>query len=124
MSILFASFFILCFNCFGYPDARLGRAFSWTPVRWLGNMSYSYYLLHGLTLQAAFLALGSLLPRVEQGFLFFLALLPLMFAVTLIPSAILFLAVEQPLSLAPGRSAKSPAGLAGNAASRAVKTDA
>jgi len=45
------SFFFLClysFKCNGV----LSRAFSWTPFRYLGNMSYSYYLIHGLTLQA------------------------------------------------------------------------
>ena len=107
MSILFASFFALCFSCFFYPNAWLGRAFSWAPVRWLGNMSYSYYLLHGLALQVAFLALGVLLPPIEQGFLFFFALLPLMFALTLCPSALLFLMIERPLSLTPSQSWKS-----------------
>jgi exopolysaccharide production protein ExoZ len=124
MSILFASFFALCFSCFHYPNAWLGKAFSWTPVRWLGNMSYSYYLVHGLTLQASFLILGVLFPPIEQGFLFFLVLLPLMFALTLCPSALLFLVVERPLSLAPSQSRKSSSGLTDGAAEGTVGTDA
>ncbi len=124
MSILFASFFALCFSCFFYPNAWLGRAFSWTPVRWLGNMSYSYYLLHGLALQVAFLALGVFLPPIEQGFPFFFALLPLMFALTLCPSALLFLVIERPISLTPTQSRTSSSRLAHAAHSDAIGQDA
>jgi exopolysaccharide production protein ExoZ len=120
---LFAAFFVLCFTCFCYPDAWLGRAFSWTPIRWLGNMSYSYYLLHGLTLQAAFLVLAALFPPIERGLVFFLALLPLAFALTLCPSALLFLVVERPLSLKPSQSRKTSAGLTDDAAKGTVETD-
>lgn len=34
---------------------RATRVFSWTPLRWFGNISYSCYLVHGLAL---FLAVG------------------------------------------------------------------
>ena len=44
------AFFALCGACFS--GGLAGRAFSWTPARWLGNMSYSYYLLHGMTVMA------------------------------------------------------------------------
>ncbi len=100
---LFVSFFLLCLACFRDPSASLARAFSWTPLRWLGNMSYSYYLLHGLTLQAAFLVLAMVLPTGENSPWLFWALLPPMFTLTLIPSAMLFLAIERPLSLTPRR---------------------
>lgn len=101
MNILFIAFFVLCLTCFRNPEGWLPRTFSWTPLRWLGNMSYSYYLLHGLTLKAGFLALYKALPADHQGSWFFWAMLPPMFALTLVPSAALFLLVERRFSLAP-----------------------
>jgi len=109
VSMLFVAFFVLCLACFRHPSAWLPRMFAWPPVRWLGNMSYSYYLLHGLALKAGFLALAVVLPRTDHGFWLFWALLPAMFALTLVPAAVLFLAVERPYSLAPRRAALTPA---------------
>jgi peptidoglycan/LPS O-acetylase OafA/YrhL len=90
--ILFATFYLFCLHCFVHPGSVLARAFTWTPMRRLGNMSYSYYLIHGLALKAAFMVLPA-------GQMFFL-LLPLAFAWTLVPSMLLFLMVERPFSLA------------------------
>ncbi|OYY93743.1 MAG: acyltransferase [Hydrogenophilales bacterium 28-61-23] len=104
IGILFVAFFILGLACFRDPTAWLPRTFSWTPMRWLGNMSYSYYLLHGLALKAGFLALAIVLPIADQGAWLFWLLLPAMFALTLIPSALLFLTVERPFSLTPRRT--------------------
>ena len=103
-SILFASFFLLCLVCFRDPSAWLPSIFSWTPLRWLGNMSYSYYLLHGLALKAGFFVLAITLPIANHGAFLFLALLLAMFGLTLIPTTILFLAVERPFSLVPHRA--------------------
>jgi peptidoglycan/LPS O-acetylase OafA/YrhL len=100
--VLFVSLFVFGLACFRTPLTWLPGAFSWTPLRWLGNMSYSYYLLHGLTLKGAFLVLSRLLPPTgEQSVLHWVLLLP-MLALTLIPSALLFLLIERPFSLAPG----------------------
>jgi peptidoglycan/LPS O-acetylase OafA/YrhL len=66
-------------------------------------MSYSYYLLHGLTLNAAFLVLGRLIPPADYGSWLFWALFPPMFVVSLVPTGLLFLTVERPFSLAPRR---------------------
>ena len=105
ISVLFISFYFLCWACFQGPKTILPKAFSWTPLRWLGNMSYSYYLLHGLSLKGAFLALAIVLPKTTRyGDAIFWGLLPIMFAITLIPTAGLFLAIERPLSLAPSHS--------------------
>jgi exopolysaccharide production protein ExoZ len=105
-SILSCTFFILCLASFRNSAEPLPHAFSWTPLRWLGNMSYSYYLLHGLALKAAFLLLPILLPTgMNHSELIFWGLLPVMFFLTLIPSAVLFLVVERPFSLAPKSTA-------------------
>lgn len=102
--ILFVTFFVVCLTCFANPRAWLSRMLSWTPLRWFGNMSYSYYLLHGLVLKAGFMALA-MLP-VAKGYAagFFWVSLPLMFALTLIPTSVLFLTVERPFSLVSSRA--------------------
>lgn len=100
--VLFVAFFIVCLSCFRQEaHGWLPRALCWTPLRWLGNMSYSYYLLHGLALKAGFLVLAKLWPATGNAMGLYLALLPLMFLLTLIPTSALFLLVERPLSLAP-----------------------
>ena len=104
VNTLFVAFFLLCLTCFRNPSAWLPRAFSWTPLRWLGNMSYSYYLLHGLALKASFLALSKVNPGESFGSWFFWALLPPMFVLTLVPTAALFLLIERPFSLAQSRN--------------------
>jgi peptidoglycan/LPS O-acetylase OafA/YrhL len=97
--VLFAAFFVFCLACFRTQRAWLPAAFSWTPLRWLGNMSYSYYLMHGLALKGAFLALSRILPPTgRESVLHWVLLLP-MLALTLIPSAALFLMIERPFSL-------------------------
>jgi len=101
--ILFVCFFVACFSCFSYPVWWLGSIFSWTPLRWLGNMSYSYYLLHGISLKVAFLWLGFWLPATERGAVFVWGCLPVMFVLTLVPTTALFLWIERPFSLAPRR---------------------
>lgn len=103
VSVLFVAFFTLCLVCFLNPLSWLPRTFSWTPLRWLGNMSYSYYLLHGLALKAGFLALSTLVPTASYDLWLFWVLIPPMFVLTLIPSAALFLLVERPFSLTPRR---------------------
>jgi peptidoglycan/LPS O-acetylase OafA/YrhL len=102
MAVLFCAFFLLCLACFRKASLSLPRVFSWLPLRWLGNMSYSYYLLHGLALKAAFLALGTALPlQAGNDAWVFWGLLPFMFALTLVPATVLFLVIERPFSLTP-----------------------
>lgn len=106
--ILFCAFFVVCYSCFTRPGEWLARQFSRTHLRWLGNMSYSYYLLHGLTLKVAFAVLAAKAPHVADETAFFFLLLPVMFAITVVPAALLFLLVERPVSLT--AAAPRPAG--------------
>jgi peptidoglycan/LPS O-acetylase OafA/YrhL len=86
--------------CFAYRGV-LQEVFSWTPLRWLGNMSYSYYLAHRLALHGLRLAAGRILPPDGGSTVVFAILLPAALLLTLAASAALFVAVEKPLSLAP-----------------------
>lgn len=103
--ILFVAFWIFGLACFrpsrGVRQDWLRAAFEWTPLRWLGNMSYSYYLLHFLALKGVFLALSRVLPPTGHEAAVYWALLPLALLITLISSAVLFLLIERPFSLAP-----------------------
>ena len=99
VALLGVAFGALCWSCFARPQGAAARLFSWTPLRWLGNMSYSYYLVHGLALKVFFAALAHAVPPAADDRFGFDLLLPA-FAFTLLPSALLFLAVERPFSLA------------------------
>ena len=101
LAALCGAFFLLCLSCFQRPDSVLALALCWTPLRWLGNISYSYYLIHGLALKAAFMALALLATPSPHGLGFFLLMLAPMLAATLPPAVLLFLLVERPCSLVP-----------------------
>jgi peptidoglycan/LPS O-acetylase OafA/YrhL len=101
--VLFVTFFVLGLACFRTPHAWLPAAFSWTPLRWLGNMSYSYYLIHGVTLLGFFKLAGKVLSPLGPSLALSIGLMPIAFAVTLLSSGLLFLAVERPFSLTASR---------------------
>lgn len=48
--IVFFGFFMLCYECFSW-NSPTSKLFSFSLLRWFGNMSYSYYLIHGLVVQ-------------------------------------------------------------------------
>jgi len=80
-------------------DGRLSRLFLWSPLRYLGNMSYSYYLIHGVTLQIVLLGWRTLWPIPNRGVGFFGAALLVAFAATWLSGTCLFVAVEKRFSL-------------------------
>ncbi|MFL5417545.1 MAG: acyltransferase family protein [Myxococcales bacterium] len=100
---LSAALFVVTLCAFA-GQGPLRRLFSLTPLRWLGNMSYSYYLMHGLTLKALALVVSRALPGWKPVWAAHWALLPFAFAATLATSAVLFLAVEKRYSLTPQRA--------------------
>lgn len=95
---LFVAFLILCLDVFG-GKSFVSQIFSYSPLRWFGNISYSYYLIHGLSLKAGFMVFSHVYPPSENGSLLFWWLLVPMFLLTLVPSVILFTTVEKPFSL-------------------------
>jgi exopolysaccharide production protein ExoZ len=93
------AFFALCAVCF----RGAGRISVWmtiAPLRWLGNMSYSYYLMHGIITRIIMVPLMRMLPLGMPDWLFW-ALLPVVYVATLVASSLLFVLVEKPISLRP-----------------------
>jgi peptidoglycan/LPS O-acetylase OafA/YrhL len=98
--LLFFSFFVFTLACFD-SQSLLSKLFSWTPLRWLGNMSYSYYLIHGLTLKGiALVALAFIAPSNVSVIAYWIAL-PVFFFLTLATSTLLFVLVEKRFSIQP-----------------------
>ncbi len=110
---LYVGFGLLCWSCMAQPKSWLGCGLSWAPLRWLGNLSYSYYLVHGLGLHLGFMIATIALPPKLWGAAGGALLLPATFALTLVPSLLLYLAIERPLSLMPGKPLRSALGTTG-----------
>jgi peptidoglycan/LPS O-acetylase OafA/YrhL len=96
--LLFVTFFLLCLGCFG-SHSLLRRMFAWTPIRWLGNMSYSYYLIHGVTLKGLSKIVLPMIPMSELSVVMFWVGIPVAFCVTLVSSSILFILIERRFSI-------------------------
>lgn len=81
----------------------LGKMFRTTWVRWTGNMSYSFYLSHAVSLHI-FAGILIKVPVFQRfGFAGLLVVIPFAFAFCYIVSGILFALVEKPFSLQPKR---------------------
>lgn len=89
--------------CVGFGGI-LRYCFSWKPLRYLGNMSYSYYLVHGITLRGVALFFAIFAPDGPYGVLFFVSALLCGFTATWFSSTLLFVWVERPFSLRSKRS--------------------
>lgn len=87
------------FVCVALGDTALHRALAWTPLRYLGNMSYSYYLIHGVTLKGLHLLLAPWLAHTSISAAMVWLLLPPAFVLTWLTATALFVCVEKPLSL-------------------------
>jgi peptidoglycan/LPS O-acetylase OafA/YrhL len=77
----------------------LHRIFSWDPLRWMGNMSYSYYLSHSLALQGIGLVLHHFIPVDKKSTMLFWASAVLCLPATVFVAAVLFILVEKRYSL-------------------------
>jgi exopolysaccharide production protein ExoZ len=79
-------------------DGFLGRIFSWDCLRWMGNISYSYYLIHGLALHGVRLVVNHFFPPAPRSALFDVLLLVVCVSFTILCASLLFVVVEKPLS--------------------------
>jgi peptidoglycan/LPS O-acetylase OafA/YrhL len=96
--VVYVLFFLFCLSAFSHQSSS-SKWLVYSPLRWLGNMSYSYYLIHGLTLKFLFLFLPFLIsPTQSSSFLYFWLWVPF-FIATLIVSFFLFVVIERPLSI-------------------------
>jgi exopolysaccharide production protein ExoZ len=95
--VLSISCAMLAFYSFEF-ERLLKAFFSWNPLRYLGNMNYSYFLIHGLALLAVAVIAYSIVPDGHPSLPVFLLAMPLGFAMTWLASSCLFLLVENPIS--------------------------
>ncbi len=90
---------LVTMSAFSHPGP-ISRFLVQRPLRWLGNASYSYYLVHGLVLKLLFVSFPKLnLPLIAAPWLFWVLLMPALLG-TLLAAATLFLMVEKPFSIA------------------------
>ena len=97
---LFVSGFLLALYALAY-HGFLSRFFSLAALRWVGNMSYSYYLIHGLTIVAIAALVQRLSSSSTLGPAVLLLLLGSCLVASLVVSSLLYLYIERPLSLVP-----------------------
>jgi exopolysaccharide production protein ExoZ len=98
-AILYVSFFLVVLTCLQSSGGWFTALFCYRPLRLLGNMSYSFYLLHGVFLAAAIKVIVLVFKPDGSSpvFFFFTLFITLLGAVFV--SAALFLLVEKPFSL-------------------------
>lgn len=95
VGLLFVTTYALGFFALG-GHGFLAKWFSWDWIRWFGNVSYSYYLVHGLVLHILLRALNLIHLSPSLSIPWFLLLCVVSLLVTAIGGAALFLAVEKP----------------------------
>jgi len=95
--LLFVSLPLFCLYAMFY-DGFLNRIFSWDYLRWMGNISYSFYLIHGLVLHGVRLIVNRFFPPTPRLALFDALLLVVCVSSTIFCGALLFIVVEKPLS--------------------------
>jgi exopolysaccharide production protein ExoZ len=94
----------------------VAAVFAWAPLRWLGNLSYSFYLIHSVALRAVIEVLRRLMPAADGPAPWLLAaLIPVTFLAAATAALVLFETVERPFSLTRRRSVKPPMPLEGEA---------
>jgi peptidoglycan/LPS O-acetylase OafA/YrhL len=95
---LFVTVFGLCAYTFLF-NGLLARLFSWDYLRWAGNMSYSYYLIHPLALHGTRVLVNAMVPPAPRSAFFDVVLLLICLITTLTLAAVMFLLIEKPISL-------------------------
>lgn len=96
------------FGCLGLvvlrDDGALAHLFRATWLRWTGNISYSFYLVHSIPMHFASIVIAKAALHGAPP-LVYVAAIPFTLVLTYAVSALLFVTVEKPLSLRPRRVA-------------------
>jgi peptidoglycan/LPS O-acetylase OafA/YrhL len=95
--LMSASFFLFGTYALLY-SGFLRTLLNWIPLRFLGRVSYSYYLIHGLTLKTLAFIITAVHVR-WVGTTAFCIVSLIGFALTYLNATLLYLMVEEPLSL-------------------------
>jgi exopolysaccharide production protein ExoZ len=96
--LLAAGYFALC-SASIHSRNSLSRMLSADWLRVLGNISYSFYLIHGFVTVACVRLLAHVLTSLDRPNLIFWATIAPVFFLAFCVGAALFLAVEKPFSL-------------------------
>jgi peptidoglycan/LPS O-acetylase OafA/YrhL len=99
LSLLVTVFFLILHAVFF--DGILRKFFSFDYLRWLGNMSYSYYLSHGITVHGIQMVMDSRFAGLPRTVFWFVIAFVVCVIGSVVVGALLFLGVEKPLSLTP-----------------------
>jgi peptidoglycan/LPS O-acetylase OafA/YrhL len=94
---------LACFLLIGMAllqDGWTRRALEWSPIRWLGNISYTYYLLHGLVVNACALVLLRWIAPRTAGAPLYWGVMVLVLGASIVVSAVFYLLVERRAQLA------------------------
>jgi peptidoglycan/LPS O-acetylase OafA/YrhL len=100
---LFATLLPFCLYAM-FVNGFLKRLFSWVYLRWMGNISYSYYLIHGLALHGMKLLVNWGFTPAPRPVFFDILLFVASLSFATFCAAIFYLLVEKPLSVS--RTAK------------------
>jgi peptidoglycan/LPS O-acetylase OafA/YrhL len=102
---LVLSFSLFWFVAYSFAfDGRLKRLFVWQLLRYLGNMSYSYYLIHGVTAHAVALIWAAVVRHHLSMVAAFVTALPIALGATWLTATVLFVGIEKPFSLSSKRA--------------------
>ncbi len=88
------------------PKGLLEQLFSYSPLRWVGNISYSFYLIHGFTLNVTATLFGHLSWSRHHPVASGVLLLFPTFLLTFSVATAVYLAVERPYSLSRKKESK------------------
>ena len=78
-------------------EGRLNALLASAPFRWLGRVSYSYYLSHGISLYAAARLARVILPPAASIWIFAALMIPC-YCMTLIAAGLVYTVMQAPLA--------------------------
>ena len=86
--------------CTMMPNNSATTIFAWRPISYAGNLSYSFYLIHGLCIHAFFIVFTNVMGTVAwTSELFYWFLMSATLLAAFAGSAVLYLLVERPYSI-------------------------